>query len=512
LITNYDKTDKILFYLNSNFINFGIAKFLKENYNCELYAIVDCNKNLKKFFESQKLVHFEKIWYYREYVNNSDTEFNIKFLKEFENKYKLNLWQILYADRFFYKYNEYYNFNYHELLTILSNESKLFESILDEVKPDFIVIKGTDQQQNDLFQKLCLARNIPVLTLFSTRFGSRSMISKGFEVLDENVLKTPEKDFKSLEDLQNFIRRYSKQVSKRLSKKGKPSSGLPTFSKRIKIASKYISLVRNNQDFIAFKGRTLGKIIVKNILFFFQTPYRRTFLERYSKKIIDTNIPYVYFPLHLEPERILSITAPYYDNQLEVITTIAKSIPIDHKLYVKDHPAMQEFGYRSTSYYKKILKLPNVVLISSSIPNEQLIKTSNLIITIAGTTGLEAAFFGKPVIVLSDVIYSDLPNIIRLKNIEELPETIHDALTRTASMSDLNRFVNLIHQNSFDFDLIELLDDSFADLWYEGVLDVDLSEEKMNQHLTKNKIKYEKLVAEHIKKIQYYKKTRFEKK
>jgi len=94
-----------------------------------------------------------------------------------------------------------------------------------------------------------------------------------------------------------------------------------------------------------------------------------------------------------------------------------------------------------------------------------------------------------------------------LKNIEELPETIHDALTRTASLSDLNRFVNLIHQNSFDFDLMELLDDSFADLWYEGVLDVDLSEEKMNQHLTKNKIKYEKLVAEHLKKIQYYKKT-----
>jgi hypothetical protein len=506
ILVSHNKKDKILFYLNSNFVNFGIAKFLQEKYDYEIYAIIDCNSNLKKFFQNQKIVQFKKSWYFRDYVQNYSKINDLVSLKEFENKYNINLWKMIYGDRFFDFHNEYYNFSYDEILSVLSNETKLFESIINEINPDFAVIKGTDLQQNDLLQKLCIAKKIPVLTLYSLRFGNRTIISQNFDELDEHELENTN-NLKTLEELHDSLQSYSEEITKKLSKKGLPTSGLPTFIKRLKIVFKYISLIRNNSDSFAYKGRTLGKVIKKNILFFLQTNRRKSFLKNNSILEVDFNSSYVYFPLHLEPERILSIGAPYYQNQLEVIKHVARSIPIDFKLYVKDHPAIANYGYRSVDYYKQITDLPNVELISLSVSNEKIIKNSKLVITIAGTSGLEAAFFGRPVITLSDVVYSVLPNVIRLRNIEQLSDVILTALTKKASLSDLNNFVNLMVQNSFDFDIVGLFEASFIELWYEEILDVELTDEKMNQHLTKHKSKYEKLVYEHIKKIQFFKKN-----
>jgi hypothetical protein len=503
LTSNSGKKEKILFYLNSNFVNFGIAKFLQEKYDCEIYAIIDCNSNLKKFFQNQKIVQFKKSWYLRDIVEKHNAKFELNSLEKFESDYNINLWQVILADRFFYNHNEYYKFSHIEILNILFNEIKLYELIVDDIKPDFAVIKGTDLQQNDLLQKFCLAKKIPVLTLYAARFGKRSIISENFDELDDYELKSPS-NTRTLSELQHYISGYSKQITQRLSTKGLPTSGLPTFVTRLKISLKYLQLIKTDSKSFCYIGRTFPKIVYKNISFFLKMYVRKSFLKKNSLKKIDSTHPYIYFPLHLEPERILSIGAPYYENQLEVIRHIAKSIPINYKLYVKEHPATSNHGFHSVKYYKKILELPNTELISFSIPNFELIKNSKLIICIAGSTGLEASFFQKPVITLSDVIYSILPSVTRLQKIEALPETIRNSLSKKPSITELNNFVNLIEQNSFDFDIMKLWEDSFTDLWTNGVLDVELNEEKMNYHLKKNETKYKKLVEEHIKKIQFF--------
>jgi hypothetical protein len=497
------KKNKILVYLNSEFITLGLVKSLKQLHNCELYAIVDCNNDVKQFFEKQNFVKFEKIWFYRDHVNYNKTEFDLEFLKKFENDYKLQLWQIILNDRFFYSYNEYYTFNYSEILTILSKECKLFQEIFDQVNPDFIIIKLSDLQQNDLLQKLCIAKKIPVLTLVGSRFKNRCYISQHFDGIDEKQ-SSIENDPKSLEELQNLVRGISKQTSERLDKKGLPTSGPPTFTKRLRIGLKYLTLIRNSQDHFAYKGRNFTNIVTKNISFFLSMNRKKNFLKTHSTNKINYKIPYVYFPLHLEPERIVSIHAPYYGNQLELIKHIAKSIPIDYLLYVKDHPAMSQFGYRKISFYKEILKLHNVKLISESVSSEMLIKNSKLVVTIAGTSGLEASFFGIPTIAFADEMHSALPNVTRIKNLEELPNIINDSLKKTCSLSEINKFTNYFLNNSFEFDLIQLEEKTYSDLWYEGVLDVDISEQKMIQHHTDNQKQYEILAREYVKKIKYF--------
>ena len=61
--------------------------------------------------------------------------------------------------------------------------------------------------------------------------------------------------------------------------------------------------------------------------------------------------PYVYVPLHFQPEMTTLVLAPFCVDQIAVIENVAKTLPIDHRLYVKEHKASlgrRPFGY-STS-------------------------------------------------------------------------------------------------------------------------------------------------------------------
>ena len=148
-----------------------------------------------------------------------------------------------------------------------------------------------------------------------------------------------------------------------------------------------------------------------------KTKYRTKFIEKiFLKQIPDVN--FVFFPLHLDPERSLLLHAPFYLNQLEIIRNIAKSLPIGYKLFVKEHVTMITRSWRSTDFYKELLKIPNVILIHPSIYPEEILTKCSLVITINGTAGFDAAFYQKPSIVFGDVLYQNLSSTTTLKNFE----------------------------------------------------------------------------------------------
>ena len=167
---------------------------------------------------------------------------------------------------------------------------------------------------------------------------------------------------------------------------------------------------------------------------------------------------FVYYPLHEEPERLLLIRAPYFTDQLAVIINIAKSLPIDYKLYVKEHPLMTNVGWRDKSFYQRIMDLPNVKLIHPKVNQEDLIKKSSLIITIGGTVALEAAIHQKPSIVfVADYGWSSIPSIHQLKKIDELPSAIKSSLMKKVLPSDMADFLEFVEKNSFDFEVDRLV-------------------------------------------------------
>ena len=140
---------KILLWITPNLLNFGIANSLKNNSDCELYSIIDIPDNSKSFFKNQKIVNFKKTWYYHDSIN-SKQKTNSDYLDDAGKKYELNLKQLISNDRFFSHHNTFYDFSHDEIISILSHEMKLFENILHDSKPDFLII-NTNMQQNHIF-------------------------------------------------------------------------------------------------------------------------------------------------------------------------------------------------------------------------------------------------------------------------------------------------------------------------------------------------------------------------
>ena len=58
------KKDKILIWIGAEFTHFLLAHLLQKHHDAEYYAIIDITSNPKKFFEIQKIVKFEKIWFF----------------------------------------------------------------------------------------------------------------------------------------------------------------------------------------------------------------------------------------------------------------------------------------------------------------------------------------------------------------------------------------------------------------------------------------------------------------
>ena len=176
--------EKILFWIDIEFLYFFIAKKLSEKENFDLYAIFDVNNKAKEFFESQKLVDFKKRWYFLDNVELTDEKLDLKFLENFEDKYNLHLWDRAFSEKSFYKFNEYHDFSDNEILELIEKECKFFENVLDEIKPDFVIIKKTDWHHNQLFYEICRARGIRVLMTIPTRLGFRVVISQRADKLD----------------------------------------------------------------------------------------------------------------------------------------------------------------------------------------------------------------------------------------------------------------------------------------------------------------------------------------
>jgi len=162
-------------------------------------------------------------------------------------------------------------------------------------------------------------------------------------------------------------------------------------------------------------------------------PLRAVRQQRYLTKqyISPTELPhtpYIFFPLHTEPEIATAVYAPYHQNQIEVIRNIAQSIPITWQVIVKDHP--RSLGLRTTRYYRKLLDIPNVRLINPYIPSYDVIEHCRAVVTITGWVGFEAVVSQKPVVTLSECSFNALPDTMVVKNhcYRELPEDISRAM------------------------------------------------------------------------------------
>jgi len=115
---------------------------------------------------------------------------------------------------------------------------------------------------------------------------------------------------------------------------------------------------------------------------------------------------------------------------------------------------------------------------------------------------LEAAFHNKPSITFVKTEYSALPSVHELKNLEELPEIIKMSLEKKIDISDLEKFLSVIDNESFIFHLADLMHDlrnRFEDK--AGVMDMEISDQKMSEYLEKHQNDFKILMEKHLERI-----------
>jgi len=497
-----------LTFLAGAFYHFGIIYYLQKEIDCEFTTIVDVDEKARKFFENQNLVDFSTIWYYRDYVKMSfNGKPDLNYLTKFEEKYKIKLWNILLADRKFYKFNRFYQFSYDEMLLILEQTAKFYEKILDKENPDFILMGLYDSHRNHLLYEICKAKKIKILMLGGTRFGYRGKISqdeKKFASNENKVILDSSTYGNDLIELRNYLKKFDHT---KLQKETKTKYAKTSISKKYKALSKFFLFGPSNtsKDHFSRYGLSRSKLLSKSVGMNYKKKLIITFIEKNSIKKLEKYHSFVYYPLHSEPERALSIAAPFYTNQIEVITHIAKSLPVGYKLFVKEHPSMSLRGGsgRELSFYKEIVDLPNVELLHPSLKRDEILEKCSLVITVNGTGGFEAAFYGKPSIVMIETDYSSLSSVHTLKNLKELPLAIINSLKKSVSINDLNDYINLIDKNSFPYNKSELNSDFYSRFFDRGYVieEKEISQNDMNDFLEKHKDTFKMLSNQFVEKI-----------
>ena len=454
---------KIIFWIDNSFSNFFLAKKLNENSEFEIHSIFDVSDNPKKYFQNQTFVKFSSDNFYHDHMNEINTEPDIEYLKKKESEYNLNFMELLLNDRHFYNFNDFHNFTENQVFKILELEIKFFESILEKINPDYVIMRHVFLRNGYLFNLICKSKGIKILIPIPTRLGNRCIISDDLNNLGRPSLSNNENKINDT-DFNNFKTKYDLKTTEQEI----GDRFLQSRSEMLKASTNY--LFSSNSDLnthYTHIGRTKYQVFKNYFFDIFRTKIRKNFIDKNFKYNLPQNLKYVYFPLHVEQEHTLLIYAPFFTNQLELIKNILKSLPIDYKLVIKEHPRMYNRSWHSIEFYKEILNLPNTILIHPSLDSNELLSNCALTIAIRSSITFEAGYYDKPAIICTKTDYDFLPHVFRLTDITELPKLIRNALDVKINNSDFRNYLLHLENNSFDFEPDGLAQD-LSDLFYYG--------------------------------------------
>jgi len=410
-----------------SYFHFSVALELSKLNNYDFYGFVETKKDME-FFENQQKLKFKELHYFSEkYFDESVPD--LDYLLHLEKKYELNFWSLIYSERWFTEERSFFHkFSSNEILNIVEKLSRFYLNFLEKIKPDFILMQPAGESiANFLLYHIAKSVGIKTLMFMDTHIKNSFILSDDIflnELKDEfNKIKLnpPKKiisygsDFFDNRDLLKSSIIIASAQSKNTIK----------FKK---IFQRYLKQIFNSKELLFYNaGKTFFKMIKWRIISSYQLKKRQQFLNNFASKSIPTN-KFIYYPLAVQPEASTSVRAPFHLNQLSVIQNIAKSIPVDYILCVKEHPSQKSKLWRPTNFYKSILSFPNVKLIHPTVKSFDLIKKCDLVTLINASTGLEALFFKKPVIVFTDVFYSLVSMVTKISDFNDLSKSIDDSL------------------------------------------------------------------------------------
>jgi hypothetical protein len=351
-------------------------------------------------------------------------EVNFEILEKYEKKVgDPVLWNALLADRRIFfgkkcKMKQDYKsrYSYSKMMGILQNSLEEIDQLFKDLKPDLVISFGMSNLGDYLFYLFAKANNIAFLQLKATKMSNRVSFNDDAIELSLHI-----KDCFLNKDYSNDVVNQAKAYIEEVKDSGVKYEGAILQKNFTDFRYILISLlkgcyasIRKNLSPIYRNDNHLESYFLLQFRDKVANPVKYLYQEFRLKKNILTHQElknsgrFVFYPLHFEPEVSIQVFGKGYQNQIELIRNIALSLPIGIKLLVKEHPRSK--GFRNLRYYQKILEIPNVKFIKADISTNVVVKYSTIVAVISGSTGLEAAIIGRPVMTFGKPVYNILPN------------------------------------------------------------------------------------------------------
>ena len=130
---------------------------------------------------------------------------------------------------------------------------------------------------------------------------------------------------------------------------------------------------------------------------------------------VDFSRPYVYFPLHFQPELTADMYGDEFADQLSAVEALRRILPDEVQIYVKENPKQTTYA-REEHFFKRLSVIPNTTYVNFNVDTYALIRHSLAVATVVGTAGWEALQMGKPVITFGYAWYRCLPGVFEWRN------------------------------------------------------------------------------------------------
>ena len=409
-------------------------------------------------------------------INSKDKyTIDLDYIKEVEKKYgnHRNLWVQAISDYKFIDHHHWQYFNFpsqDDIIYYFELYYKKVEKLFLKNNFNFILDLNYPNVGRSIIYEVARHNNTPYMTPVISRIEDRIYITENFGLsTDKKIVKLiDDKKFNSTRG-EDFLIEFNKESVAY----GSHGKVLELFKLRQSFFYSFYFLAKNILDnfrvrifhkahyrgiFKAEKFSSVGyKATLHWVKYFFRNNYIKSLTGYIFKKDKHLDKDYIFYPLHAVPENSTIVNAPYFLDEINNITLIARSMPLTYKLFVKEHVPM--IGDRPIRFYKAISKIPNVVLISPYDKTYDYISNAKLTISITGTAAFESLFFGKPSIVLGDTDFESCHGVFKLKESYELHNLIRQALNFTVQQEEVERFISAIYEVSESIDIRGVLYD-----------------------------------------------------
>lgn len=164
-----------------------------------------------------------------------------------------------------------------------------------------------------------------------------------------------------------------------------------------------------------------------------------TTITMYDDNAIEPcfDVPYIYFALQTEPEMSLCPMSGAYADQRLTVALLAKYLPKDTLIYIKEHPEQGEW-YRSKEYYQQLLDTPSVRLIKRHVSTFTLMDNARAVVTGTGSVGMEGLLRQIPVIMMGHRFYMYADNVHCVHTAHDMQNAIQSIFKNNAKPTTHN--------------------------------------------------------------------------